>query len=167
MRVLICGSRKWTAEGPVREFVAALPEGCVVIEGAARGADRIAAHAARDRGLEVEAYPADWARFGPKAAGPIRNRAMLTQGHPEQVWAFCDDLAGSRGTKDMVEAGLAAGLPVWVVDSSGATTRLSRSPDRELRLPFPNSDIWVRLLRLGSPDPRSFRAGGTGVYARR
>lgn len=74
----------------------------------------MASSAAIRHGLETESYPADWANFG-KAAGPLRNQRMLDEGKPDLVVAFTNDLASSRGTRDMVRRAQAAGIPTWVV----------------------------------------------------
>lgn len=117
MRLLVCGDRNWTdwdyifvaLDAIHREFGVD-----VVIEGEARGADIIGRFWAKDRGIPVEPYPADWDTFG-KSAGPIRNRLMLTEGRPDMVVAFHPDLLNSRGTRDMVTAAKKAGVPVSVL----------------------------------------------------
>ena len=80
----------------------------VVIHGGARGADISADVCALAFGIDVEVYPADWAKHG-KAAGPIRNAQMLREGRPDAVLAF----PGGRGTADMVRRAKRAGVPVW------------------------------------------------------
>lgn|SRR5215831_2138738 len=72
-----------------------------IIHGAARGADSLAAEAAKELGFEVLAFPADWSTYH-KSAGPIRNRQMINE-RPDFVWAFHDNLRDSKGTKDMVK----------------------------------------------------------------
>ena len=124
MRVLICGSRTWNEWKPIRQYVDALPEGTVVIEGEARGADSIARACAKQRGLEVLPFPAEWQKHEnchcpPHAkfcsvAGPRRNRQMLADGRPDQVAAFVHNLATSTGTRDMVTKARLAGIPVVV-----------------------------------------------------
>lgn len=117
MRVLICGSRDWTKRKMVEvvlEGLRVLHPDLVVISGMARGADSHAAEWAERNGVELDPYPADWATH-PRAAGPIRNRRMLKEGRPDLVVAFSDDLAASRGTRDMVSIAKAAGVPVYVV----------------------------------------------------
>ncbi|HEX9994421.1 MAG TPA: DUF2493 domain-containing protein [Acidimicrobiales bacterium] len=121
MRVLVCGDRNWT---DYRMVAAALEahhrtvapgEPFVVIEGGARGADALAARWAFHRsGVDHERYPADWDRYG-KRAGPIRNQRMLTEGEPDVVLAFHDDLEASKGTAHMVRIARAAGVPVVVL----------------------------------------------------
>lgn len=79
----------------------------VVIHGAARGADTLAAEWARDRGIPVLPFPADWDSH-PRAAGPIRNAQMLREGKPDVVIAF----PGGRGTANMIDQAERAGVPV-------------------------------------------------------
>jgi hypothetical protein len=86
----------------------------VVIEGEARGADTIAREEAEKLGLTVERYPADWARYG-RAAGPIRNKQMLVEGRPDFVLAFSADIERSRGTRNMVDQAIKAGLTADIV----------------------------------------------------
>jgi len=122
MRLLVCGSRTWTDRARLREVldqvVADHGDGQVtVIEGDARGADRLAGQLAQRRGWRLERYPADWTRQG-KAAGFRRNARMLRQGRPDLVVAFTvGPLAQSRGTADMVRRAQAAGVPVQIITS--------------------------------------------------
>jgi YspA, cpYpsA-related SLOG family len=123
MRLLVCGSRTWTDQARLRhvldQLVSEHSDGQVVtvIEGDARGADRLAGQLARERGWRLERYPADWTRHG-RAAGFRRNARMLQQGRPDLVVAFTvGPLAGSRGTADMVRRARVAGVPVQVVTS--------------------------------------------------
>jgi len=115
VRILVTGDRNWTDEQTILAALVGLKarEGTAVtiIHGAARGADTIAGRIAKELGFDVEAYPADWNKYG-KAAGPIRNKQMLREGKPQGVLAFHDDLFHSRGTRNMVEISKSAGLPV-------------------------------------------------------
>lgn len=110
MRVLVCGDRNWSDRDLMHMKLAeTLVEGDVLIHGDCRGADRMAGRVAGELGCEVEAYPADWDRHG-KAAGPIRNKQMLEEGSPDEVWAFHDNFGESRGTKSMVLQAIDAGV---------------------------------------------------------
>lgn len=145
MIVLACGSRHWTDVGLVQFTLEHLranrPGDLTIIEGGARGADRIAGQwAARERyahGVGWVRVPAEWAkhdRSGPlpcscppasprcSLAGPRRNLSMLTyvlqgreMGQTVGVVAFHDDLGNSKGTQHMVSVAREAGVPVKVV----------------------------------------------------
>lgn len=111
-RVLVCGSRTWTDAATIARVLGELPEGTVIIHGAARGADYLAGIEAEGYGFKLEEYPADW-RLG-RRAGPLRNQRMLDEGRPDRVIAF--RMPGpSRGTDDMVRRARAAGIPVEVI----------------------------------------------------
>jgi len=144
LRLLICGSRDWTDAGLLAATVDRVAAerghgraGLVVIEGGARGADRLAGELARARGWQLEEYPADWQRHG-RLAGIRRNARMLDRGRPEQVLAFTDDLTRSRGTADMVRRARAASLPVLVVGHELGKEVAPSTPDRPAveQLPF-------------------------------
>jgi hypothetical protein len=123
MRLLVCGSRTWTDRARLWQVLDRLvteqSDGQVVtvIEGDARGADRLAGQLAHQRGWRLERYPADWTHQG-RAAGFRRNARMLRQGRPDLVVAFTvGPLQQSRGTADMVRRARAAGVPVQVITS--------------------------------------------------
>ena len=101
MRVLFCGDREWQDDDLIRWRLELYnPDYDTIVHGAARGADRIAGKIAKEMGFNVEAYPANWNRYG-KSAGPRRNKQMLDSGI-HKVEAFHDDIENSKGTKNMV-----------------------------------------------------------------
>jgi len=122
-RVLVTGDRNWTSEQMIALAMLALTPGSTVIHGAARGADTIVGKLAERYGYTVEAYAAEWDKYG-SAAGPMRNKRMLVKGKPTEVWAFHDDLQNSKGTRDMVMQALKAGLRVTVYESNGSSRLL-------------------------------------------
>lgn len=116
--VVVCGSRRWTDRAAVTERLEQLACLCrqelEVVEGGARGADRIAgewAKAAATNGhpwthVTHTPFPADWDGLG-RRAGPIRNAEMANYLSERRIegWellclAFL--LPDSRGTVDMV-----------------------------------------------------------------
>ena len=109
MRVLIAGSRFYTDYQKILAVVKSLDID-LVIAGGCRGADTLAVRAARQCGIKYIEYPADWKRFG-KSAGPIRNKAMLDLEKPDLVLVFHEDLAKSKGTRDMIIRASRAGIP--------------------------------------------------------
>ena len=86
----------------------------IIVHGDARGADKIAGQIWLEltKNLnQVEAHPADWTKHH-KAAGPIRNRAMITisaerasnDGHILRKAIACHShFEDSKGTADMVK----------------------------------------------------------------
>lgn len=108
---LFCGSREWADREAIRRELRSLPPGSIVIEGGARGADRIAREEAHALGLHVASVAALWSRYG-RSAGPRRNEAMLRL-RPDVVHAFT---LGSRGTAHTIAAAERAGVEVVVHD---------------------------------------------------
>lgn len=108
---LFCGSRSWSDRGAIRRDLRALPPGSIVIEGGARGADRIAREEAEALGIHVASVPALGRRFG-RSAGPRRNEAMLRL-RPDVVHAYP---LGTGGTAHMIAAAERAGVEVVVHD---------------------------------------------------
>jgi len=110
MRVLVCGGRDFADReklASVLDSLHAQRPFSTVIHGAAPGADTLAGEWAMSRGITVAAFPADWKGQG-RAAGPIRNKRMLDEGHPDLVIA----MPGGRGTANMVAQAQKAGVAV-------------------------------------------------------
>lgn len=108
--VIVCGGRNYQDRKFLFEQLdrAHRKAGFVLlIQGGADGADALAYEWAKSREVPSLCIPAKWSSRG-KAAGPIRNSAMLTLG-PRAVIAF----EGGRGTADMIRQALDAGIPVW------------------------------------------------------
>lgn len=112
-RIAIVGSRKYPNLDLVRQYVTALPADTIVVSGAAKGVDETAEQAARERGLQVESYPADWSRG--KLAGFQRNSVIVSAA--DEVVAFWH--ARSNGTFDTITKARKAGKPVRIFDSEG------------------------------------------------
>ena len=115
MKVLVCGDRNWTNKEAIRRELSKLPTDTVVIEGEARGADTLGRIVAEEIGFEFEAYPADWEQYG-RAAGPIRNKEMLTEGKPDLVLAFHENIEKSKGTKNMIKIAQKAGIDTRLIE---------------------------------------------------
>lgn len=133
MKVLVCGGRDYSdSKGlylVLDSFHKVTPIS-LLIHGAARGADQLAANWASSRGIPLEAYPADWSLHG-RAAGPRRNEKMLYEGKPDKVIAF----PGGRGTAHMVGIARKAGVQViTVTGSSDGPQRIEASSAIEERM---------------------------------
>lgn len=114
MRVLVCGDRNWPWAARLRTVLEYISPD-IIMEGEARGADRMAARWAVRYGIEPMRYPADWDRYG-LAAGPRRNAQMLREGKPDLVAAFHDRIEDSRGTADMLCKAEDAGIPYCLIE---------------------------------------------------
>lgn len=104
---LFCGSRDWTDREKIRRDLRSLPEGSIVVEGGAKGADRIAREEARELGIHVATVYALWDFYG-RTGGRRRNDAMLLL-QPEIVFAYP---LGGPGTAHMIELAEDASIPV-------------------------------------------------------
>lgn len=112
-RLLVCGSRHYADREFMEGRILHVFRPDVIIEGGARGADRLARSIAEQHGIAVETYPADWEQYG-RAAGHIRNRQMLVEGKPYRVAAFRIGGAENRGTNNMIAQAEKAGIPVAI-----------------------------------------------------
>ena len=128
MRVIVCGSRNWDLSADVAESIvlrmiwrAAPNRLTVVVGGCPTGIDRVFEVAARECGADVEVHEARWQEEG-KAAGPKRNQRMVDLGADICV-GFSEDLRRSKGTSDCLSRALAAGIPVYLIDSEEASPR--------------------------------------------
>lgn len=122
MRVIVCGDREWgghddmaKAYAKMRDRLAELPKATVIIEGGAPGADSMGKNAAQELGFLVVEYPANWDHQH-RAAGPIRNKAMLYDGGADLVLAFHSDIDNSKGTASMVALARISGVEVEVIE---------------------------------------------------
>ena len=125
MRMIVCGGRDDHLTLVGKAVLAGLADRyrgqLVVVHGGARGVDREAGAYAQQLGVSVEAHAADWAGHG-RAAGPARNRAMLTAGPVDVVLAVKAQFDWSLergGSENMVALAKAAGVPAYVLQRVG------------------------------------------------
>lgn len=105
MRVIIAGSRD--IENYILVVQAIEESGFDITEvvcGEARGVDKLGKLWAKEAGIPVKSFPADWGRYK-KRAGPIRNEQMAKYGD-----ALVVVTRGTPGTKDMINRAVAHGL---------------------------------------------------------
>jgi predicted polyphosphate/ATP-dependent NAD kinase len=110
VKVLACGGRDCTDARRVSTVLSKLHARTPVstlVTGGASGADALAERWAVAHGVPCARYPADWGAHG-RAAGPIRNAAMLRAERPALVVAF----PGGKGTADLVARARAMKIPV-------------------------------------------------------
>ncbi|MFC8447603.1 DUF2493 domain-containing protein [Kitasatospora sp. NPDC057223] len=113
-RIIVTGSRNWTDEAAVWNALDQAtadhdPEHLIIVHGACpTGADLHAVTWAAKHHVSHEAFFANWSAHG-RAAGPIRNRAMVAAG-ADLCLAF--PLGPSPGTRDCMRAARNADIPV-------------------------------------------------------
>ncbi len=118
--IVVSGAREWPMKNYIliaRYFAKQAAQGkFVLIEGECRGVDLQARRAAEQLGMKVLPMPPEWGKFR-QGAGPKRNTEMLEllikkrdEGHPIGVVWFHENLAESKGTKDLVAKAEKLGL---------------------------------------------------------
>lgn len=127
-RILVCGGRDFEDKNKLNQvlskhlsdsvefdllFSVPLFIKAVIIQGGAKGADRLAKEFADYYDIPNIEFKADWSKYG-KAAGGIRNKQMLNEGKPDLVIAFPTE--NSKGTWDMVRRAKRAGIDTVVVE---------------------------------------------------
>jgi hypothetical protein len=111
MKTIIAGSRTITSLSLVLDAI--MESGwdiCEVVSGCARGVDTLGEAYAKNQGIPVKKFPADWKRYS-KLAGPQRNNEMVC--YADACIAVWDGESG--GTRDMIEKAIDAGLITLVV----------------------------------------------------
>lgn len=116
MRIIFTGTRHLKDDAIIRDALNALGvtrlnlSEITFVHGAAPGVDSLVDVIGREWGARLEVYPAQWAKHG-NAAGPIRNRLMVSKG-ADVCLAFPDPM--SIGTADCIEAAWRAGIKTLV-----------------------------------------------------
>jgi len=138
-KVGIVGSIDFPAAGLVEAYVAGLSVTATVVSGGAKGVDSWGEAAARERGLKVQVFHADWQALGRKA-GPIRNRQIVMAS--DRIVAFWN--GHSRGTLNTLVQAHEAGLPIEIYGPSGEAIPL------EMALTVAEEKGVVRGIRLAA-----------------
>ena len=109
MRAAVTGGREFSDAALVRRTLDAWHPR-EIAHGGARGLDSLAQEWARQRGIMMTVYHADWRNEG-RRAGPIRNHLMLSDFRPDILIAF----PGGRGTAHCTELAVRMGIEVVVI----------------------------------------------------
>lgn len=112
MKTIIAGGRDFSDYSLLCRCMAAFTlafECSEVLCGCARGADQLGERWAKEHGVKVRYFPANWREDG-KGAGHARNAEMAR--NADSLVAFWD--GSSAGTADMIRRARRAGLLVMV-----------------------------------------------------
>ena len=112
MKVIIAGGRDFNDYDTLKmycDLILANQKDIEIVSGTANGADKLGERYAKEKGLPVKQFPADWDKWG-KAAGHMRNGQMAV--YADALIAFWD--GESRGTGGMIKLAQAAKLKVRV-----------------------------------------------------
>jgi hypothetical protein len=113
-RILITGSRDWTDRVVIQDALyetwVALgqPRDAILVQGEARGADKICKEVWNYWQFPVESHPADWSTYG-RRAGTLRNEKMVALG---ATVCLAFPLPQSIGTFHCMRIARRAGIPV-------------------------------------------------------
>ena len=118
-RIIVAGGRDFTDYALLSQTLDAVLEKYIfyevqIVSGCCRGADALGEQYAKEHGIPVKRFPADWLAYG-KAAGPSRNRKMAeyaSEGNGMLV-AFWD--GKSRGTASMIRLAEKYGLQIKTI----------------------------------------------------
>lgn len=111
--VIIAGSRDFADYALLRQkcdicFTHRKPT--AIISGTARGVDRMGEQYAKERGVPVKQFPANWEKYG-KSAGYRRNEEMAQCA--DALIAVWD--GQSKGTKHMIDTAKKMGIPMRII----------------------------------------------------
>ncbi len=113
MKIIIAGSRNFNNYNLLKSkcnFYMKNINHVEIINGMANGADKLGIHYASENNLPVNKFPADWYKYGKRAAY-IRNRKMAV--YADALIAFWN--GKSKGTKMMIELAKQYNLKVRIV----------------------------------------------------
>jgi len=110
LRVAIVGSRHFSDQVRVIDYVKSLPPRASIITGSASGVDAAATKAAREKGIPVQVIPASFDELADASKSAARNQRLVDA--CDVLVAFWD--GSSKGTRSTVERALDSGKEVHV-----------------------------------------------------
>jgi hypothetical protein len=133
-----------------------------VVSGGADGADAGGERWAKDRGIPILRFPADWDRHG-KAAGPLRNAAMADYLAESAAQRVCILFPGGNGTASMRAEAVKRGIRVIELGTAEAAP-IAASPVSQAPCPKCNGTgrtgtrpVLFRCPACAARPPANFR----------
>lgn len=115
IKVIVAGGRDFNNYSLLRQKMDSLLANRLpaveIVCGKARGADTLGETYAKERGLQIKYFPAEWDKYG-RSAGYRRNNQMAE--YADAVVAFWD--GKSRGTEHMINLAKEKGLAIRIVN---------------------------------------------------
>lgn len=114
MKIIIAGSRAFTDYPRLKEEIDKVSQDITITEvvsGTARGADLLGERWAKENGIQVKRFPADWEKLG-KYAGIARNNEMAV--YADGLVAFWDGV--SKGTENMIDSMIRLRKDITIVE---------------------------------------------------
>lgn len=151
-KVICAGTRDFTDEEYIFKvldhYLGKIPPSEVtILNGLARGPDKIGGLYADARKMKQKEFPALWDDYG-SAAGFIRNEQMAKEG--THLIAFWDGI--SRGTKDMIDRALKKRLRVVIIRLQRIDSHQEDTSNVESR-DFRRGPSFARAEKQKSGDP--------------
>jgi len=114
LKTIIAGSRGIESYETVKHAIfnasmCGVPEITEVVSGTARGVDLLGEKYARDNGIPIKKFPAQWSKFG-KSAGYKRNEEMAE--YADALISVWD--GKSKGSKHMINIAKEHGLEIYI-----------------------------------------------------
>lgn len=110
MKLIIAGSREFNDYNLLKESYQKISQSITeIVSGKARGADKLGEKLAKELGIPIKPFPADWNKYG-KSAGYRRNAEMAKYG---DILLLMWD-GESKGSKHMLDLAKKEGLVCYV-----------------------------------------------------
>lgn len=121
-RIIVAGSRYFSNKewlySVLDDYLKSVDDDVEIVSGHCRGADMLGEQYAKDHGIPLVLFPANWSKYG-KRAGYIRNDKMAKYASEKDGVLIAFPVGESRGTKMMIRLAHNYGLETDVNYSLG------------------------------------------------
>lgn len=104
-RIIVAGSRYFSNKewlySVLDDYIKSVDGNVEIVSGHCRGADMLGEQYAKDHGIPLVLFPADWGKYG-KRAGYIRNNQMAKYASEKNGALIAFPIGEARGTKMMI-----------------------------------------------------------------
>ena len=104
-RIIVAGSRYFSNKewlySVLDDYLKSVDDNVEIVSGHCRGADMLGEQYAKDHGIPLILFPANWSKYG-KRAGYIRNNQMAKYASEKNGVLIAFPIGEARGTKMMI-----------------------------------------------------------------